>query len=181
MLLPETKYADADRQTAFQRQLVQHVADIPGIHSAATVDNLPFSGNESNVGLAIEGQPPLSATQRPRAFLRNISENYFQVMTIPLRQGRTFVDSDNSTAPGVAIINETAARRFWPNENPLGKRFKRGGADSKNPWWMVVGVVGPVSHTALEVASQPELYLPFQQNPESNLTLVTRTKSDPQE
>ncbi|MGH9929524.1 MAG: ABC transporter permease [Pyrinomonadaceae bacterium] len=177
--LPQNKYAEKERQTAFQRQLVQHISDIPNVKSAATVDNLPFSGNESNVGLAIEGQPPLSATQRPRAFLRNASENYFQAMNIPLRQGRTFVDNDNANAPGVAIINETAARRFWPNEDPIGKRLKRGAADSKNPWLMVVGIVGPVSHTALEVASQPELYLPFQQNPEANLTLVAKTNSDP--
>jgi putative ABC transport system permease protein len=179
MQLPENKYSDKDRQAIFQQQVVQRVAQIPGVKSVGTVDNLPFSGNESNVSWGIEGQPPLSAADRPRAFLRNVSPNYFEAMGISVRKGRTFADSDNGNAPGVAVINETAARRFWPNEEPLGKRFKRGKTDSPNPWLTVVGVIAPVSHTSLQVASQPEVYLPFQQNPGLNLTLVARTTSDP--
>jgi putative ABC transport system permease protein len=179
MQLPESKYADKDRQAIFQKQLVQRIAQIPGVQAVGTVDNLPFSGNEANFGFTIEGQPPLNAAERPRAFLRNVSPNYFESMEIPLRKGRTFADSDNANAPGAAIINETAARRFWPNEEPLGKRFKRGRADSQNPWLTVVGLVAPVSHTSLQVASQPEVYQPFQQNPGLNLTLIARTKSDP--
>ena len=179
MQLPENKYSDKDRQAIFQQQLVQRVAQVPGVKSVGTVDNLPFSGNEFNVGWGIEGQPPLNAADRPRAFLRNVSPSYFESMGIPVRKGRTFADSDNGNAPGVAVINETAARRFWPNQEPLGKRFKRGKTDSQNPWMTVVGVVAPVSHTSLQVASQPEVYLPFQQNPGLNLTLVARTTSDP--
>jgi putative ABC transport system permease protein len=179
MQLPEKKYSDKDRQAIFQQQLVQRVAQVPGVQSVGTVDNLPFSGNEFNAGLTVEGQPPLNPADRPRAFLRNVSPNYFESMGIPLRKGRTFTDSDNANAPGAAIINETAARRFWPNDEPVGKRFKRGRADSQNPWMTVVGVVGAVSHTSLQVASQPEVYLPFQQNPGLNLTLVARTRSDP--
>jgi putative ABC transport system permease protein len=179
MQLPENKYADKLRQAAFQQQLVQGVAQVPGVQSVGTVDNLPFSGNESNFGFTLEGQPALSAAERPRAFLRNVSPKYFESMEIPLRKGRTFADTDNGNMPGAAIINETAARRFWPNEEPLGKRFKRGRADSQNPWMTVVGLVAPVSHTSLEVASQPEVYFPFQQNPGLNLTLVVRTRSDP--
>ncbi|MEK6279720.1 MAG: ABC transporter permease [Acidobacteriota bacterium] len=179
MQLPENKYSDKDRQAIFQQQLVQRIAQVPGVQSAGTVDNLPFSGNEFNVGLSIEGQPALSAAERPRAFLRNVSSSYFESMGIPVRKGRPFADSDNSNAPAAAIINETAARRFWPNDEPLGKRFKRGRADSQNPWVTVVGVVGSVSHTSLQVASQPEVYFAFQQNPGLNLTLVTRTQSEP--
>ncbi len=179
MQLPETKYPDRERQAIFQQQVVQRVAQIPGVQSVGTVDNLPFSGNELNAGWGIEGQPPLSAADRPRGFLRHVSTSYFEAMGIPLRKGRTFADSDNGNAPGVAVINETAARKFWPNEEPLGKRFKRGRTDSQNPWVTVVGVVAPVSHTSLQVASQPEVYLPFQQNTGVNLTLVARTKSDP--
>ncbi len=179
MQLPENKYADKERQRIFQQQLVQRIAQIPGVQKVGTVDNLPFSGNEFNAGLTIEGQPPLNAAERPRAFLRNVSPHYFESMEIPLRKGRTFADSDNGNAPGAAIVNETAARKFWPNEEPLGKRFKRGRPDSQNPWMTVVGLVSPVSHTSLQVASQPEVYLPFQQNPGLNLTLVARTQSDP--
>ena len=179
MQLPENKYADRDRQAMFQQQLVQRVAQVPGVRSVGTVDNLPFSGNEFNAGLSIEGQTPANPADRPRAFLRNVSASYFEAMGIPLRRGRSFTETDNVGAPTVAIINETAARRFWPNEEALGKRLKRGRPDSQNPWVTVVGVVGAVSHTSLQVASQPELYLPFQQNPGLNLTLVARTSSDP--
>lgn len=177
MQLPEGKYADKERQAIFQQQLVQRVAQVPGVQSVGTVDNLPFSGNEFNIGVTIEGQPPLSNAERPRVFLRNVSSKYFESMGIPLRKGRNFSDSDNLNVPLVAVINETAARRFWPNEEPLGKRLKRGRPE--NPWITVVGVVGSVSHTSLQVASQPELYLPYQQNPGLNLTLVARTTSDP--
>ncbi len=177
MQLPEGKYADKERQAIFQQQLVQRVSQVPGVQSVGTVDNLPFSGNEFNIGVTIEGQPPLSNAERPRVFLRNVSSKYFEAMGVPLRKGRNFSDNDNLNAPLIAVINETAARRFWPNEEPLGKRLKRGRPE--NPWITVVGVVGSVSHTSLQVASQPELYLPYQQNPGLNLTLVARTTSDP--
>jgi putative ABC transport system permease protein len=179
MELPQNKYGEKERQTAFQQQLVQRISEIPGVQSAGTVNNLPFSGNETNFGLTIEGRPVATANERPRAFYRNVSPNYFQAMGIPLRLGRFFIAGDNVSAPAVAIINETSARRFWPNEDPVGKRFKRGRPDSKNPWLTIVGIVGAVSHTALESASQPEVYLPFEQNAGPNLTLVARTRSDP--
>ncbi|MCU1267463.1 MAG: hypothetical protein JWM21_3781 [Acidobacteria bacterium] len=177
--LPQIKYGEKDRQTAFQKQLVQRISEIPGVQFAGTVNNLPFSGNETNYSITIEGRPVLEANDRPRAFFRNVSPNYFPAMGIPLKLGRIFIDNDNAAGPGVAIINETSARRFWPNEDPVGKRFKRGRPDSKNPWLTIVGIVAAVSHTALETASQPEVYLPFEQNPGADLTLVARTKSDP--
>ena len=177
--LPPNKYAEPERQAAFQEQLTQRISSIPGMQNAATVNNLPFSGNESNFGVTIEGRPVANAAERPRAFFRNISPNYFEAMGIPLRTGRAFAESDKANAPGVAIINEMAARRFWSNEDPLGKRFKLGRPDSKNPWLTIVGTVGAVSHTALEVAAQPEIYLPYQQNPGPNLTLIAKTRSDP--
>lgn len=178
--LPQNKYGEKAQQAAFQQQLVQRLAEVPGVQSAGAVNNLPFSGTELNNGVTIEGRPPVAnANERPRAFFRDISPNYFQAMGIPLRQGRSFADSDNKDAPAVVIINEAAARRFYPNEDPLGKRFKRGRAESQNPWVMVVGIVGGVSHTTLGLPSQPEVYLPFQQNPDATITLVARTKSDP--
>ncbi|HEY0007020.1 MAG TPA: ABC transporter permease [Pyrinomonadaceae bacterium] len=179
LLLPDNKYGEKPQQVAFQQQLTQRIGSIPGLQSAATVDNLPFSGNESNFSMTIEARPAPNASERPRAFHRTVSPQYFQTMGIPLRQGRFFTDSDTADTPGVAIINETAARRFWPNEDPIGKRFKQGRAESKNPWLTIVGIVGAVSHTALEVGSQPEVYLPFAQNPATTISLVARTNSDP--
>lgn len=177
--LPQNRYGEKTRQTAFQQQLVQRVGEIPGVQSAATVNNLPLSGNESNGTLTIEGRPAPNPSDRPRAFYRTVSPKYFQTMDIPFRRGRPFADSDNADAPAVVIINETAAQRFWPNEDPLGKRFKQGRAESKNPWVTIIGVVGGISHASLGVASQAELYFPFQQKPDPTITLLARTITDP--
>jgi putative ABC transport system permease protein len=177
--LPENKYSGKERQALFQQQLAQRLTQVPGITAVGTVDSLPFSGSEFNVGWGIEGQPPLNAADRPRAFLRNVSSNYFDAMGIAVRKGRAFTDSDDANAPNVGVINEAAARKFWPNQDPIGKRFKRGRTDSQNPWITVVGVVGSVAHSSLQLAAQPEVCLPFQQNPGLNLTLVARTTSDP--
>ena len=177
--LPQNKYAEKHQQAAFQQQLVERIATINGVERAATVNNLPFSGNESNFGFTIEGRPAPSPTERPRAFWRSISPGYFQAMGIPLQKGRFFNDSDNAESAGVALINETAAQRFWPGEDPIGKRFKQGRAESKNPWLTIVGVCGGVSHTALGVGAQPEIYTSFAQNPGPVITLVARTTSDP--
>jgi predicted permease len=177
--LPPGKYNAPERQAALQDQIVQRVAAIPGVQNAATVNNLPFSGNENNFGITIEGRPVANAAERPRAFFRNISSRYFEAMAIPLRTGRSFNEADNASAAGVAIVNETAAKRFWPNEQAIGKRFKMGRPESTNPWLTIVGIVGSVSHSSLTVASQPEIYLPAQQKPSPILTLVARTTSDP--
>jgi putative ABC transport system permease protein len=125
----------------------------------------------------VEGRPVPDPAQRPRAFYRVISTDYTRSMGIPLRQGRGFTDTDNSDSGQVAIINETAAKRFWPNEDPVGKRIKKGRPESKNPWRTVVGVIGSVSHTALNIEPQPEIYEPYLQSPGLAITLVARAAS----
>jgi putative ABC transport system permease protein len=177
--LPGNKYREGAQQVSFQQQLLQRVATLPGVSNAATVNNLPFSGNEAYLAFAIEGRPAPNPADRPRAYHRVISSDYFQAMGIPFRQGRPFNDHDNADAPGVTIINETAARRYWPGEDPIGKRLKRGRPESQNPWLTIVGIIGPISHTSLEVAAQPEFYVPFLQNPDGVLTLVARSSADP--
>ncbi len=177
--LPEIKYREAPQQLLFQQQLLQRIGSIPGVSNAATVNNLPFSGNEAYLAFSIEGRPIPNPADRPRAYHRVVSSDYMQVMGIPFRGGRPFNDHDNADAPGVTIINEATARRYWPGEDPIGKRIKRGRPESKNPWLTIVGIIGPIRHTSLGVESQPEFYVPFLQNPDSVLTLVARTASDP--
>jgi predicted permease len=177
--LPATGYGEPAQQLAFQQRLVERVGAIPGVQRVATVDNLPFSGNETNNSITIEGRPIANPNERPRAFFRTVSPDYFMTMGVPIRGGRAFADSDVAEAPGAAILNEAAARQFWPGEDPLGKRFKKGRPESKNPWLTVVGVFGGVSHTSLEVGIQPEIYTPVQQSPGPAVSLVARTASDP--
>jgi putative ABC transport system permease protein len=177
LALPQTRYADKFQQIAFQKRLLERVSSIPGVQSVGTVDNLPFSGNESNSSFMVEGRPVPDPAQRPRAFYRVISSDYTRSMGIPVRQGRGFTDTDNLDSGSVVIINETAAKRFWPSEDPIGKRIKKGRPESKNPWRTVVGVIGSVSHTALNIEPQPEIYEPYLQSPGLAITLVARAAS----
>jgi putative ABC transport system permease protein len=98
-------------------------------------------------------------------------------LVISLREGRGFTDRDNEEAPAVAIVNEAAARRYWPNESPIGRRLQIDGP----PWRTVIGIVANVRHTGLDVEARPELYLPFAQTPYPNtaMTVVVRTADDP--
>ncbi|MDT5293950.1 MAG: putative transport system permease protein [Acidobacteriota bacterium] len=177
--LPTNSYGEKHQQLAFQQQLVERVGAIPGVRRAAAVDNLPFSGNEINNSFTVEGRPVTNVNERPRLFQRSVSPGYFLTMGIPFRAGRPFAAGDDADAAPVAIINETAAHLLWPNEDALGKRMKKGKPDSKNPWVTVVGIVGGVSHTALGVSAQPEVYFPFPQSPSQTVTLVARTATDP--
>jgi putative ABC transport system permease protein len=177
--LPPNGYGQKQQQIAFEQQLVQRVASLPGVRQAGAVDNLPFSSTQANAGFTVEGREVLDASQRPRAFHRAVSPTYFQAMGLPLLRGRPFAESDSADAPHVAVINEAAARLFWPGEDSIGKRFKRGRPEAKNPWLTVVGVVGDASHTSLELGAQPEVYFPFPQSPGPTVTLVARTVSDP--
>ena len=108
--LPSNKYHEASQQLAFQQQLLQRIGSIPGISHTATVNNLPFSGNEANLGFSIEGRPVPNPADRPRAYHRVISPAYMQAMGISFQSGRPFIEHDNANAPGVTIINEAAAR-----------------------------------------------------------------------
>jgi putative ABC transport system permease protein len=100
-------------------------------------------------------------------------------MGIPLLSGRFFTDADNPDAPGIVIVNETMAKRYWPNESPTGRRIRRGGLDSKSAWLTVVGVVGDVRSSALDETPHPEIYIPHEQVPWSEMTLVVRAADKP--
>ena len=177
--LPDVRYHAAQQQTLFQQQLLQRVASLPGMQYAATVDNLPFSGNAFNTSFTIEGRPTGPTTETPRAYYRVISPDYFPAIGIELHKGNQFTDRDTAEQPGVAIVNETAAQRYWPGVDPLGKRIKRGRPESKNPWLTVIGIVNGSRQLSLKEGSQPEIYVPYLQNPGLTFTLVARTASDP--
>src|SRR5262249_42435699 len=176
---PEAAYRADQQQTIFVQQLLQRVRSITGVQSASTVDNLPFSGNAFNGSFTIEGRPIPAATERPRAFVRVVSPDYFQAMDISMVRGNPFSDHDSAQVQGVVIINDAAARKYFPGEEPLGKRIKRGRPESKNPWLTIVGIVGSANQLSLRETTQPEIYVPYLQNPSRTFTLVTRTSVDP--
>jgi putative ABC transport system permease protein len=137
-----------------------------------------MTSDSDNSGFAIEGRAPANPNERTYAAHRMVNPDYFRALGIPLQRGRAFTAGDAAGAPGVAIINQTAARVFWPNEDPLGKRI---GPDAFPPgtWLTIVGVIGDVRHAALGVEPQPEIYWPYSQNPDRRIDLLIRTTADP--
>jgi len=122
---------------------------------------------------------PLPAAELPEVQFRRAMHNYFQAMGIPIRRGRGFDSNDISTAPPVAIINDTMASKLFPNQDPIGQRIRIGSAPS-GPWTTIVGVVGDVRHGGLEEVPLPEMYITYLQGPPVSPFIVMRTAGDPQ-
>jgi putative ABC transport system permease protein len=174
--LPTVKYAKPDQQIAFFDELLRRVSALPGVRSAATSAALPLSFKRITPVLA-EGQPDVPLPKRPFVDIEAISPQWFQTMRIPLRAGRTFTDFDNAQAPKVAIVNETFARQFWPNENPVGKHIVVGRWPAPAE---VIGVAADIKNKGLEQDTQPQLYLAFPQLPWGDMNLLVRTAVPPQ-
>jgi putative ABC transport system permease protein len=176
--LPYQKYGDDARRQAFIAEAIQKIEALPGVHGAAfgyaVFDS--FKAHIPNVNLVIEGRPATQETARHGA--TTVSDDYFRVMGIPLRQGRLFTAADRPHGPGVAVINETMARRFWPNENPLGKRFKEVLPGMDAPWMTVVGVVGDVVYNR-DGEVIPVFYGTIRQLSWNQMRLVVRTAVAP--
>ncbi len=175
--LPAYKYGEiwrirAVRAGAFFDQLLERVKAVPGVKSAALIDDLPFSGLNWGTDISVEGRgQEMFATHT-----RVATPGYFQTMGIPLRAGRLFIEQDNNAAPPVAIINDTLARQIWPNENPIGKHISNGGPSN---WWTIVGVVGPARHLRLDLPAGPEMYRPQAQEVGGEMFLVLRASGNP--
>ena len=122
--------------------------------------------------------PWLSQGQRTDLPINVVAGAYFQTMQIPLLSGRLFDIADTQNSMPVAIINDAVAHRFWPSEDPLGKRFKFDEKDFKSPWFTVVGVVGSIHREGLDKPFPLEAYLPFSQAHETAVDLVVRTEAD---
>jgi putative ABC transport system permease protein len=167
-VLMKDRYPDAERMIRFYQESLAAVRALPGVESAGVVTHLPFGGNSWGNSYEVEGQPAPPGVQL-NAQIRPISPGYFATMQIPLKQGRDFTDRDNETAPGITIVNEVFAKRFWPNETPLGKRIRYG-----KDWLAIVAVCGSIKHSSLEVAPDAEIYVPYPQTSAGALTFVGR-------
>jgi putative ABC transport system permease protein len=181
--LPPARYPGL-KVGLFYDQLVSRVAALPGVESAGVCRFLPLSGNDASANFLIQGQPRLSAADQPRAKFRAASGGYFQALGIPLIRGRLFDSRDNQHTPKVVIVNETEAERYWPNEDPIGKRILSNFEEVE--WSTIIGVVGDVKHAGLDAAANPENYYHYLQIPpedmnfaESSMALVIRTNGDP--
>jgi len=167
VVLPELKYPDQARRSAFYTELISRIEALPGVNSAAVTNWIPLVRQGDSIGFSIEGRPDPAPGQgqRPSVVTRVVSPHYFQTMGIGLLQGRGFVEQDRVDAPAVAVINETMARRFWPDQDPLGKRITPAAAASADPddWITIVGVAKDVRQFELVADPKPQMYLSYQQ------------------
>ncbi len=173
---------DEARQAERYRRIVEAVGRLPGVEAAALNTVLPLGPLQANLTFGIAERPaaPTRFEELPRAQLRTVSADYFRVMGIPLLRGRSFTEADGRSSPGVVIINEELARRYWPGEDAVGKRLQTNIGPS-GPWLTVVGVAGNVKHESLRSGPDPELYRPYQQYlgfPQLT-NLVVRTAVEP--
>jgi putative ABC transport system permease protein len=177
--VPEVKYNPA-KQSEFYRQLQSRLAALPGVEAASAVMPLPLGNSSMSISFEIDGQP-LPPGQHPSSAYRTVSLDYFRAMGIRLVKGRDFNEHDTYDAPAVIIINEAYAERFFPGEDPIGKRVRPGMSvePGKKPWREIVGVVGNVRFRGLKKDFAPEYYVPESQMPMDSMTLVVKTASDP--
>jgi predicted permease len=177
--LPETKYSKPEQVRAFFRDVGEHVSRLPGVEAAGAVSSLPLSGSGSSGTTTIDTHavPPDAAS--PEGDWHVVTPGFFRAMGIPLISGRYIDERDTDSAPLVAVVDETLAKKYWPNESALGQRLRLGGRRSTRPWMTVVGVVRHVRYRTLEAQSRTEVYWPEAQNPTQSLSLAIRTTGDP--
>jgi putative ABC transport system permease protein len=173
--LPPTKYATSQQQIAFYNQVLQAVQPLPGVQAVTISSALPLNPSRRSPMLP-EGQPIVPFGQRPILGIQTISPDYARVLRLPLLRGREFTDHDSADSPGVAIVNEAVVRRYWPNDNSIGKRIWLGQRPQPVE---VVGVFGDLKNVTLGDEASPEVILPFPQLPWPLLNLSVRTAGDP--
>jgi len=167
-----------DERTAMYRLIRDRLLAVPGVVGVAAVSRLPLMGMNLGTWVFLEGK---STPGEPGVDVeyRVATPSYFSTMGIPLRAGRIFDDRDDAHAASITLINETMARKFWPGEDPVGKRIKLGDHPERAPWITVAGVVGDVRHAGLDTQPFPEIYRPYAVNPLGAPILAIRTAADP--
>lgn len=173
--LPNTKYTKPDQQIDFFREVLRRVSALPGVRSSAISATLPLQFRRVTP-LLPEGQPAVPLTQRPFVDIEAVSSAWFATLRVPLIAGRTFTDADDAQAPKVVIVNRVFARRFWPNDNPIGKTILIGRGPGLS---QVVGVAGDVHNQGLAADPRAQVWVPFQQLPWGDMNLLVRTTVPP--
>ncbi|HEY7545548.1 MAG TPA: ABC transporter permease, partial [Blastocatellia bacterium] len=174
------KYRTAQQRSVFFRDTIERISNIPGVRSAGAVSAVPFLGEDSidiDTTFTIVGRPAPDISQEPTVFVSVATENYFSALGIPLLEGRSFKQTDNLTSSPVVIINETLARRYFKDEDPVGKKINvRFGRPAE---YEIIGVVADVRQTGLDSAPRPEVFRPHSQYPFGSMTFIVRASSDP--
>jgi putative ABC transport system permease protein len=175
--LPAAKYRTDTVQIQFADQMLARLNALPGVKSAATTSVLPFNGGWSTSSFRIENVVVPPGQNGPWGDIRIVSTKFFETMRLPLIRGRLFNEQDATGSPPVVVIDEVFAKKWFPNQDPIGKRIKRG--PDTAPWITVVGVVGHAAHEGLDAEKRIQYYFPFKQMGGRFITVAIRTTGDP--
>jgi putative ABC transport system permease protein len=179
--VPDSRYKEDEDKTRFFRTAIERFETMPGVRSAGGVIVLPLRGS-FNLSFTVNGWPPPKPGQEPTLETRVATPGYFQTVGIPLLKGRYFTPQDDERAPQVVLISESAVKKFFPNEDPIGRKIRLGwgrGKDKPNVGGEIVGIVGDVRQLGLDVPFEPEIYVPHTQVANSSLEIVLRTDVPP--
>ncbi|HEY2434776.1 MAG TPA: ABC transporter permease [Vicinamibacterales bacterium] len=175
LVLPERKYPDDATRRRFIERAVQEVSTVAGVERASIANNLPATGGNSSRTIEIDGHPPADPKNPPSADNRLVTSGYLGVMRIPIQRGRGVTDADREDTAPVVVVSESMARKYWPDEDPIGRRVKIGGKD----WVTVVGICGDVIQDWFMRRNAPTIYRPIAQAPSDYFGVVVRTAGDP--
>lgn len=179
MVLPPTKYPEPALVSGFLQQSLERIEQLPAVRSATAVTTLPLTGANQRAYCFIDGRPVPEPGSEETAGFDGVAPGYFSTMGIPLVKGRTFGLQDSAESESVVVINETLAKRLWPDSDPIGSRISYFSA--QGPWRTVVGVVGDIKYGGLGEDARSEMYHPFSQFPQPYMQIVVRTDAqDPE-
>jgi len=186
LTFPDSRYGDdnEDRIVAFFDQLLPRLRGLPGATNVGAVMGLPLSGMAFDISFEVLGRPPVPPQDQPSMQIRVATPSYFSTIGIPVKRGRAFTEADRANSKQVVLITESAARQYFPNEDPIGKSIRlgwgkrvkgqrlRGGGE-------IVGIVGDVKEEGLASADAPQLYMSMRQWPVQSMAVVVRTATSP--
>ncbi len=163
--LPNSTFPQAEQKVGFIRDALARLKEVPGVEAVGATTVQPLWAGSSLAAFVVEGKEPSSSRGYELTHSRIVTPGYLETMKIPLLAGRDITEADNQTAPAVVVVSKSIADRYWPGESPIGKRVKRGRADSQGPWLTVVGVVGTLKEN--QIVGLPDSdawYLPYAQS-----------------
>jgi putative ABC transport system permease protein len=182
---PETSYPNGGSVRDFHREVIARLSQQPGALVVGATTHLPLSGQDVENSFTPEGWQPPSPDQYAVAGVRGAAGRYFEAVGARIAAGRAFTEADTAKSQLVAMVNEEFGRRYWPGQDPIGRRLKLGGLESDDPWRIVVGVYADVKHRGPQAETRPEVTLPYAQTDDvwvtrwmRGLSVVIRTTSD---